>query len=439
MGLLTFKGGIHPNDGKSLAKDKAIVTVLPKGDLIYPLSQHIGAPASPIVSVGDHVRKGQKIAEAGGFVSAPVYTSVSGNVKAIEPHFNSTGSKVNCIVIENDGTYEEVEYAPVKPVEELSKEGILNLIGDAGIVGMGGAGFPTKVKLSPKEPEKIEYVIANCAECEPYITADYRRMLETPEELVSGMKVVLKLFDNAKGIFGVEDNKPDCIAKLKELTKDEPRMEVLSLKTKYPQGAERQLIFATTGRAINSSMLPADAGCVVDNVETLIGIHNAVINGKPLMERIVTVSGDAVKEPGNFKVLFGTNQREVIEAAGGFSSEPEKVISGGPMMGFAMFTLDTPITKTSSSILCLTKDEVAANEPSACINCGRCVEVCPSRIIPSRLADFAEHHDEESFTKWEGLECVECGSCSYVCPAKRQLKQAIGSMRKIALANRRKK
>lgn len=439
MGLLTFKGGIHPNDGKSLAKDKAIVTVLPKGDLIYPLSQHIGAPASPIVSVGDHVKKGQKIAEAGGFVSAPVYASVSGNVKAIEPHFNSTGSKVNCIVIENDGTYEEVEYAPVKPVEELSKEEILNLIGDAGIVGMGGAGFPTKVKLSPKEPEKIEYVIANCAECEPYITADYRRMLENPEELVSGMKVVLKLFDNAKGIFGVEDNKPDCIAKLKELTKDEPRMEVLSLKTKYPQGAERQLIFATTGRAINSSMLPADAGCVVDNVETLIGIYNAVINGKPLMERIVTVSGDAVKEPGNFKVLFGTNQRELVEAAGGFSNEPEKVISGGPMMGFAMFTLDTPITKTSSSILCLTKDEVAANEPSACINCGRCVEVCPSRIIPSRLADFAEHHDEASFTKWEGLECVECGSCSYVCPAKRQLKQAIGSMRKIALANRRKK
>ena len=439
MGLLTFKGGIHPNDGKSLAKDKAIVTVMPKGDLIYPLSQHIGAPASPIVSVGDHVLKGQKIAEAGGFVSAPIHASVSGTVKAIEPHFNPTGSKVNCIVVENDGEYQEVEYTPSKPLDELTKEEILNLIGEAGIVGMGGAGFPTKVKLSPKEPEKIEYVIANCAECEPYITADYRRMLENPEELVSGMKVVLKLFDNAKGIFGVEDNKPDCIAKLKELTKDEPRMEVLALKTKYPQGAERQLIFATTGRVINSSMLPADAGCVVDNVETLIGIHYAVIDERPVMERIVTVSGDGVKAPGNFKVLFGTNQRELVEAAGGFLDEPEKVISGGPMMGFAMFTLDTPITKTSSSILCLTKDEVAANEPSACINCGRCVEVCPSRIIPSRLADFAEHHNEEAFTKWEGLECVECGSCSYVCPAKRQLKQAIGSMRKIALANRRKK
>ena len=439
MGLLTFKGGIHPNDGKSLAKDKAIVTVMPKGDLIYPLSQHIGAPASPIVSVGDHVLKGQKIAEAGGFVSAPIHASVSGTVKAIELHFNPTGSKVNCIVVENDGEYQEVEYTPSKPLDELTKEEILNLIGEAGIVGMGGAGFPTKVKLSPKEPEKIEYVIANCAECEPYITADYRRMLENPEELVSGMKVVLKLFDNAKGIFGVEDNKPDCIAKLKELTKDEPRMEVLALKTKYPQGAERQLIFATTGRAINSSMLPADAGCVVDNVETLIGIHYAVIDERPVMERIVTVSGDGVKAPGNFKVLFGTNQRELVEAAGGFLGEPEKVISGGPMMGFAMFTLDTPITKTSSSILCLTKDEVAANEPSACINCGRCVEVCPSRIIPSRLADFAEHHNEEAFTKWEGLECVECGSCSYVCPAKRQLNQAIGSMRKIALANRRKK
>lgn len=439
MGLLTFKGGIHPNDGKSLAKDKAIVTVMPKGDLIYPLSQHIGAPASPIVSVGDHVLKGQKIAEAGGFVSAPIHASVSGTVKAIEPHFNPTGSKVNCIVVENDGEYQEVEYTPAKPLDALTKEEILNLIGEAGIVGMGGAGFPTKVKLSPKEPEKIEYVIANCAECEPYITADYRRMLENPEELVSGMKVVLKLFDNAKGIFGVEDNKPDCIAKLKELTKDEPRMEVLALKTKYPQGAERQLIFATTGRVINSSMLPADAGCVVDNVETLIGIHYAVIDERPVMERIVTVSGDGVKAPGNFKVLFGTNQRELVEAAEGFLGEPEKVISGGPMMGFAMFTLDTPITKTSSSILCLTKDEVAANEPSACINCGRCVEVCPSRIIPSRLADFAEHHNEEAFTKWEGLECVECGSCSYVCPAKRQLKQAIGSMRKIALANRRKK
>ncbi len=439
MALLTFKGGVHPDDGKRLAKDKAIVELKPVGDLVYPVSQHIGAPASPIVAVGDHVLKGQKIAEAGGFVSAPIYASVSGTVKAIEARFNPTGAKVNCIVVENDGEYNEVEYPAVKPVDEMTKEEILAAIGEAGVVGMGGAGFPTKVKLSPKEPDKIEYIIANCAECEPYITADYRRMLENPEELVGGMKIILKLFDNAKGIFGVEDNKPDCIAKLKELTKDEPRMEVLALKTKYPQGGERQLIYATTGRAINSAMLPADAGCVVDNVETMINVYRAVAEGKPSMERIVTVSGDAVNEPGNFKVLFGTNQKELIEAAGGFKTEPEKVISGGPMMGFSMFTLDVPVTKTSSSILSFTKDEVAKFEPSACINCGRCVDACPSRLIPSRLADLAEHHNEEAFTKMEGLECMECGSCSFVCPAKRPLKQSIGSMRKIALANRKKK
>ena len=439
MALLTFKGGIHPDDGKSLAKEKAIVEVKPKGDLVYPVSQHIGAPASPVVAVGDRVLKGQMIAEAGGFVSAPIYASVSGKVKAIAPHLNPTGGTVNSIVIENDGEYEEVEYPAVKPLDEMTKEEILNTIGNAGIVGMGGAGFPTRVKLSPKEPDKIDYLIANCAECEPYITADYRCMLEIPEKLVGGMKIILKLFDNAKGIFGVEDNKPDCIEKLRELTKDEPRIEVLALKTKYPQGGERQLIYATTGRAINSAMLPADAGCVVDNVATIISIYEAVAEGRPSMERVTTVSGDAVNEPGNFRVPFGLNQAELIEAAGGYKSEPEKVISGGPMMGFSMFTLDVPITKTSSSILCLTKDEVAKFEPTACINCGRCVDACPSRLIPSRLADYAEHQDEAAFTKHEGLECMECGSCSFVCPAKRPLKQAIGSMRKIALANRKKK
>ena len=439
MALLTFKGGIHPDDGKSLAKEKAIVEVKPKGDLVYPVSQHIGAPASPVVAVGDRVLKGQMIAEAGGFVSAPIYASVSGKVKAIAPHLNPTGGTVNSIVIENDGEYEEVEYPAVKPLDEMTKEEILNTIGNAGIVGMGGAGFPTRVKLSPKEPDKIDYIIANCAECEPYITADYRCMLEIPEKLVGGMKIILRLFDNAKGIFGVEDNKPDCIAKLQELTKDEPRIEVLALKTKYPQGGERQLIYATTGRAINSAMLPADAGCVVDNVATIISIYEAVAEGKPSMERVTTVSGDAVNEPGNFRVPFGLNQAELIDAAGGYKSEPEKVISGGPMMGFSMFTLDVPITKTSSSILCLTKDEVAKFEPTACINCGRCVDACPSRLIPSRLADYAEHQDEAAFTKHEGLECMECGSCSFVCPAKRPLKQAIGSMRKIALANRKKK
>lgn len=439
MGLLTFKGGIHPDDGKRFSKDQPIKALLPTGDLIYPLSQHIGAPAVPVVKKGDQVLKGQMIAEAGGFVSAPVYSSVSGKVKALEKHFNPTGTKVDCIVIQNDGEYQEAEYAPVKPLNEMTREEIISKIGDAGIVGMGGAGFPTRVKLSPKDADKIEYIIANCAECEPYITADYRRMLEYTEDLVSGMRVILSLFPNARGIFAVEDNKKDCIQKLQDAVSEEPKMDVKALMTKYPQGAERQLIYAVTGRAINASMLPADAGCIVDNVETLIGIHNAVINGKPLMERVVTVSGDAVAEPGNFLVPLGISHKELIEAAGGFTEEPEKLISGGPMMGFAMVTLDAPVTKTSSSLLAFKEDIVKKSPETSCINCARCVDVCPSRIIPSRLADFAKRQDEASFVAWNGLECVECGSCSYVCPAKRQLKQSIGSMRKITLANRKKK
>ena len=439
MALLTFKGGIHPDDGKSLAKDKAIVEVKPKGDLVYPVSQHIGAPANPIVAVGDRVLKGQMIAEAGGFVSAPIYASVSGKVKAIAPHLNPTGGTVNSIVIENDGEYEEVEYPAVKPLDEMTKEEILNTIGNAGIVGMGGAGFPTRVKLSPKEPDKIDYIIANCAECEPYITADYRCMLEGPEKLVGGMRIILKLFDNAKGIFGVEDNKPDCIEKLRELTKDEPRMEVLALKTKYPQGGERQLIYAVTKRSINSKMLPADAGCIVDNVETLVAIYNAVILGQPLMNRIFTVTGNAIAEPQNFFVCIGTNYRELLEAAGGFKTECKKMIAGGPMMGFAMFDLDVPTTKTTSSLLCFTEDEVAAYETTACINCGRCVEACPELLVPSRLADYSERGLSDVFEKWHGLECVECGSCSYVCPARRPLAQSVKTMKKQVLAAKRKK
>lgn len=438
MRLLTFSGGIHPDDGKRFSKDREVEPVMPHGEMVYPLSQHIGAPAKPVVKKGDFVLKGQVIAEAGGFVSAPVHASVSGTVKGIEPRFNPAGTKVDCIIVENDEQYTEIEYEPVKPLGEMSREEIIEKIGNAGIIGMGGAGFPTRVKLSPKEPEKIDYVIANCAECEPYITADYRRMLENTDELISGMKVLLTIFPNAKGIFAVEDNKKDCIEKLEEFIQADERMEVKAMMTKYPQGAERQLIYTVTNRAINSAMLPADAGCIVDNVETLIGIHRAVIEGKPLVERVVTVSGDAVNNPGNFKVLLGTSHRELAEAAGGFAAEPEKLISGGPMMGFAMITLDAPVTKTSSSLLAFKKDAVSQLRESACINCGRCVQVCPSRIIPSRLADYAKRHDEVSFVAMNGLECVECGSCSYVCPAKRQLKQAIGSMRKTALANRKK-
>lgn len=438
MAKLTFQGGIHPYDGKELSKDKPIKAVLPKGDLVYPLSQHIGAPAKPVVEKGDHVLTGQKIAEAGGFVSAPIYATVSGTVKSIEQRRVVTGDKVMSIIIENDGLYEEVEYPEVKPLAQMTREEIIERIREAGIVGMGGAGFPTFIKLSPKEPEKIDYVIANCAECEPYLTSDYRRMIEEPEKLIKGLKVSLQLFPNARGILAVEDNKPDCIEILKKLTKDEPRISVKALKTKYPQGAERQIIYAATGRAINSAMLPADAGCVVNNVDTIVAIYHAVYEGKPLMNRIVTVTGDAVADPRNFIVRIGTNYHELIEEAGGFKAEPVKIVSGGPMMGFGIFDLDVPTTKTASALLCLTQDDVSRMEPGACIKCGRCVEVCPSRLVPNKLAVYAQNYAEEEFLALEGLECVECGCCSFVCPAKRPLTQSIKSMRKIQLAKKKK-
>lgn len=437
MAKLTFHGGVHPRDGKSLSKDKPMKAIVPQGEMVYPLSQHIGAPAVPIVKKGDRVLTGQKIAEAGGFVSAPVYATVSGTVKAIEPRRVVTGDMVNAIIVDNDRLFEEVAYTPHDP-ESLDKKEIIELIKEAGVVGMGGAGFPTHVKLSPKEPEKIEYVIANCAECEPYLTSDYRRMLEEPEKLVEGLKIILRLFDNAQGILAIEDNKPDCIELLSGLVEKEERITVKALKTKYPQGAERQIIYATTGREINSAMLPADAGCVVDNVDTIVAVYHAVKEGRPLMNRIVTVTGDAVNDPRNFYVRIGMNYRDLIAEAGGFRTEPEKVVSGGPMMGFALFDLDVPTTKTASALLCMTKDEVSMMEPGPCINCGRCVEACPGRVVPRRLAVIAEHHDAEAFVANDGMECCECGCCSYVCPAKRQLTQSIKSMRKTVLANRKK-
>lgn len=435
----TFRGGIHPDDGKAMSKDKPIREVLPKGELVYSLSQHIGAPAKAIVAKGDHVLAGQKIAEAGGFVSANIFASVSGTVKAIEARLGVAGGMQESIVIENDGLYEEVEFSPERKLADISGKEIIEIIKEAGIVGMGGAGFPTHVKYMPKDPSAIDHIIVNCAECEPYLTSDYRRMMEEPEKIVGGLQAAMKIFDGrAKGILAVEDNKKDAAAKLREAAKGIPDIEVVELKTKYPQGAERQLIFAVTGRQINSSMLPADAGCVVNNCDTIHAIYEAVHFGRPVMKKVMTITGNAIKEPQNLRVRTGTNFRELIEEAGGFTSEPEKIIAGGPMMGIPLISLDVPVVKTSSAILCMTKDEVAACEETACINCGRCVSVCPGRIIPAKLADYAKRHDKESFEKANGMECCECGCCSYICPAKRPLTQYIKSMRKMVLADRKK-
>ena len=439
MGLATFKGGVHPYEGKELSESKPVQVLMPKGDLVFPMSQGIGAPANPLVKKGDRVLAGQIIGEAGGFISANVICSVSGTVKAVEPRRVASGGMVNSVVVENDGLYEAVEgMGADRDPSTLSKQEIRDIVKAAGIVGMGGAGFPTNVKLSPKNEDAIEYILINGAECEPYLTSDYRCMMEDPEKIIGGLKVVLQLFDKAKGVIGIENNKPEAIKKLKELVKDEPRIEVCELLTKYPQGGERTLIYAVTGREINSSMLPADAGCIVDNIDTVASIYNAVCKTTPLIRKIITVTGDAIAEPQNFEVRLGTNYQRLVEAAGGFKQEPEKMISGGPMMGQALFSLDFPVAKTSSALTTFTKDQVAAMEPSACIRCGRCVGVCPEHLVPPLMMKASTAHDLEKFQSLNGMECVECGCCAYACPARRPLTQAFKEMRKAVAASRRK-
>jgi len=440
MGLATFKGGIHPFEGKELSMDKPVKDLMePKGELVYPVSQHIGAPAKPIVAVGDHVLVGQKIAEAGGFISANVICSVSGTVKAIEKRLMVNGSRVSSIIVENDNEYKCVEGMGTKrDPASLSKQDIRNIVKEAGIVGMGGAGFPTNVKLSPKDENAIDYCIVNGSECEPYLTSDYRMMLEDAGGIIGGLKIMLQLFDNAKGVIGIEDNKPEAIKAMQKIVEGEPRITVCPLKTKYPQGGERSLIYAITGRKVNSSMLPADAGCIVDNVDTVISIYKAVALTTPLIERIITVTGDAVQNPQNFRVRTGTGYKELIDAAGGFKSEPEKILSGGPMMGQAIFSLDIPVTKTSSTLTCFLRDEVPENPETPCIRCGRCVTVCPSNLVPQMMMDECTRNNVEGFEKLDGMECIECGCCSYICPAKRPLTQTFKEMKREVGAKRKR-
>ncbi|MDF2944174.1 MAG: hypothetical protein K0S01_3032 [Herbinix sp.] len=438
MGRLTFPGGIHTYDGKNLTMDKPTTVLLPKGDLVFPVSQHIGAPAKPIVAKGDKVLVGQKIAEAGGFISSNIISSVSGTVKEIEKRLTVSGNMVEAIVIENDNEYQTVEgFGLERDYKKLSKDEIRNYVKEAGIVGLGGAGFPTHVKLAPKDDSKIDYVIINGAECEPYLTSDYRMMIEEPEKLVGGLKIMLSIFDHAKGIIAIEDNKPEAIKKIQALTAGEDKIEIVALKTKYPQGGERQLVYATTGRKLNSKKLPSDVGCVVDNVDTVISIYMAVAKSTPLIRKIVTVSGDAVKNPQNFNVAIGIDYWEILEAAGGFIERPEKMISGGPMMGMALFSCNVPVMKTTSALLGFLQDKSAVEE-SPCIRCGKCAEKCPLQLMPFQLAALSNRNDDAGFVKLDGLECCGCGCCSYVCPAKRSLSQSIMQSRNSILAKKKK-
>ena len=422
MGQSTFKGGAHPYEGKELSMDSPIREMDAKEELVFPMSQHIGAPATPVVAVGDTVKMGQIIGEASGFISANIVSSVSGEVKAVEPRLLSSGAKATCVVIANDGEYQPVEgLGADRDYTQLTKEEIRQIIKDAGIVGMGGAGFPTNVKVTPKNEEEIDYVIVNGAECEPYLTSDYRLMLERPEDLIQGLHVVLSLFDNAKGVIAIEDNKPEAIAKLQYLTDSDPDIEVKVLKTKYPQGAERQVIYVTTGRKINSKMLPADAGCIVDNVQTVLAIYDAVCKTTPSMSRVVTLTGDAMAEPQNYKVKFGMSHAELLEEAGGLKENAKKLISGGPMMGMAQASADFPVAKGTGAVLAFAANENKVSEDPTCIRCGRCVEACPMHLEPLYLYLYVQKNRIEDLEAAHVMDCIECGACSYICPGRLHL------------------
>ena len=424
MKLKSFKKGVHPYGGKELSKDCEIKSIAAGSVLVYPLSQSIGAPAKAVVSVGDRVLKGQLIAEAGAFISAPIYSSVSGVVKKIEKRLVTNGSMVESIVIENDNSDEAVSgFGEPRNVERLTQDEIIDIIKESGIVGLGGAGFPTSVKIAPKNPLDIDTLIINGAECEPYLTSDYRLMLEKSDEIIKGIKAVLKLLPNAKAVIGIENNKDDAIKILEDKVSAEKKISVQPLKTKYPQGGERQLVFAVTGRKLNSKILPADKGCIVINTASCYAIYEAVYLSMPLIHRVMTITGEAVNSPCNVDVPLGMSHSEVLEACGGAKDDVVKFISGGPMMGMAMSTLDIPVVKTSSSILAFSKDDVAMLPQSACIHCGKCVAACPEILVPQMMCKSIKTNDYERFADLGGMECMECGSCTFVCPAKIPLTQ----------------
>lgn len=432
----TFHGGIHPSYSKEFTKTIPIRDVTPGETVTILMQQHIGAPCKPIVKVGDEVLAGQKIGDSDAFVSSPVHSSVSGTVKKIVKVLQPNGSKGDAVIIANDGQYRRTQME-VKPLSELSKEEILHLIREAGIVGLGGAGFPTHIKLNPPADKKIEYILINGAECEPYLTSDHRILVEEPAAVVRGLEVILTLFPEAQGIIGIEDNKPDAIAAIEEAIAGKSRMSVCVMETKYPQGAEKQLIYSATKRKVPSGKLPADVGCIVDNVDTTVAIGQAVLEGIPLLRRIITMSGEMYDQPANYRVPLGVSYRQLIEMSGGHPEEAVKIIHGGPMMGLAMFDYDVPVMKTSSCILLLSDKEAAICQESACIRCGRCTRACPMNLLPLELDRFARNNDEDRFLRCHGLDCIECGSCSYVCPAKRHLVHSIRVKKRALMAKKR--
>ncbi|WP_422486242.1 electron transport complex subunit RsxC [Gudongella sp. DL1XJH-153] len=438
QGKLTFKGGVHVPEFKELAESKPIeVAEIPQFAYI-PMHQHIGAPCEPVVNVGDRVTIGQKIGETGAFVSGTVHASIAGTVKEIKMMYTPTGAKSKCVVIENDGTDEMHESAKGRNLDELSPQDIIGLVKDNGITGMGGASFPAHVKFSIPDGKKIDTVILNGAECEPYLTSDHRVMLENAESIVFGLKAIKKALGVEKAYIGIENNKMDAVEAINKAIKPEDGIEVAVLKTKYPQGAEKSIIYAITGRSVGTGALPLEVGVVVSNVATAKAIADAIQHGKPLYERVVTVTGRGIVEPKNLLVRIGTPFSELIRQSGGFNGKPGKVISGGPMMGIAQFTLDVPVIKGSGGILVLPEEDVREEEVLPCIKCGKCIDVCPSGLQPLFISAYALKNDVERADSYSAMACVECGACSFICPAKRPLSESIRNIKKEIIAKRKK-
>ena len=422
--LKTFKlGGIHPRENKLSAGEKIKALPIPE-QVVIPLSQHIGAPATPVVQKGDTVKTGQLIAQAAGFVSANIHSSVSGTVTAIDYVTDASGLSKLAITIK----VEEDEWIPeidknnkFLPNITLSKEEIIKAIANAGIVGMGGATFPTQVKLTPPPGNKAEFLIINGVECEPYLTSDHQVMLEKAEEIIVGIQILMKAIDAKKAIIGIENNKEDAIEHFQQIANRVLGIEICPLKIQYPQGGEKQLIQATIGRSVASGALPISVGAVVQNIGTAFAVYEAVMKHKPLFERVVTVTGKSVKSPGNYLCRIGTPISQLIAAAGGLPDDTSKVIGGGPMMGRSMINIDSPITKGTSGVLIINEKEAARKTARNCIRCGKCVSVCTMGLEPYLLEKLAVTNMLESLEIEKVMDCIECGSCSYTCPAARPL------------------
>ncbi len=426
MKLVTFKGGIHPPYNKERTNSGRIIPMQPGKMMYIPLVQHIGAPCLPLVKKGDYVKMWQKIGDSEAFVSSPVHSSVSGTVVDVKKRIHSNGSMVNTVIIENDFQYtEDDSLKSDKSYEEMTPEEIVDIVHRAGIVGMGGAGFPVHIKIAPPKDKQVEYLIINGAECEPYLSSDHLSMLNYADDIINGVKILLRATGAKSAIIAIEDNKLDAEHIITEKIADIPEIEICLMETKYPQGSEKHIIKAALGREVPSGGLPIEAGVIVNNIDTCIAVANAVLRGIPVIKRRVTVSGGAIVSPGVFEVSIGTPISELIDACGGFTTDVHKLIMGGPMMGTALFDTDVPVIKTTSGVLALNRAETKRYNESVCIRCGKCVEVCPMNLMPLEIASAGQKNDGDKAVRLCANDCIECGSCAYICPAGRFLIERI--------------